>query len=313
MNATPTPHDWSREAFLSKALRYSETMQACDRDDWQFGFWSSLLLEHLVRATLAGISPTLVAESKDWNNIYYALGYQPTTPKFRPHSAPTSALLDRVHSLVPEFTREMLGFCAEHTNRRNEELHSGACPYDVLGSSHWQPMFYASCDALLRAMGLTLNDIFGDDETETARTQILSIADTAALAVRGEVARFVTIWADKSEEEREELSLQAHTWASRTIGHRVRCPSCRSRAIVHGTPQGAPTKRIEEDMIVERQTMLPSIFLCVACGLRIAGFSKLNACGLGNTFTSTSRSDAAEYFSDGAEYGPEPDYNEDEF
>jgi len=42
--------------------------------------------------------------------------------------------------------------------------------------------------------------------------------------------------------------------------------------------------------------MLPSAFECVACGLKIAGLSKLSACGLGDGFIATSTLSPAEFF-----------------
>ena len=42
--------------------------------------------------------------------------------------------------------------------------------------------------------------------------------------------------------------------------------------------------------------MLPSAFECIACGLRISGFSKLSAAGLGDAFTATSTFSVPEYF-----------------
>ena len=42
--------------------------------------------------------------------------------------------------------------------------------------------------------------------------------------------------------------------------------------------------------------MKPEAFHCIACGLKISGYSKLLAAGLGNTFVATSNYDALEYF-----------------
>jgi hypothetical protein len=42
--------------------------------------------------------------------------------------------------------------------------------------------------------------------------------------------------------------------------------------------------------------MKPEAFHCVACGLKISGYSKLLAAGLGNTFVATTSYDALEYF-----------------
>ncbi len=44
--------------------------------------------------------------------------------------------------------------------------------------------------------------------------------------------------------------------------------------------------------------MLPSHLECKACGLKIVSYSKLNACGLGGTFTATSYADPVDYFED---------------
>ena len=42
--------------------------------------------------------------------------------------------------------------------------------------------------------------------------------------------------------------------------------------------------------------MKPEAFSCVACGLKVSGFSRLLAAGLGDTFVSTNHYDAIEYF-----------------
>jgi hypothetical protein len=71
-------------ALLAKAQQYCEQMHSYARDDWRFGFWSTLVLEVLARTALANISPTLLADARDWNNLYYALGFTPTATKFIP-------------------------------------------------------------------------------------------------------------------------------------------------------------------------------------------------------------------------------------
>lgn len=42
--------------------------------------------------------------------------------------------------------------------------------------------------------------------------------------------------------------------------------------------------------------MQPEAFHCIACGLKISGYSKLLAAGLSDAYISTSRYDAMEYF-----------------
>jgi hypothetical protein len=57
-------------------------------------------------------------------------------------------------------------------------------------------------------------------------------------------------------------------------------------------------------MIVQRQSVLPGKFECIACGLQIVGLSRLTAIGLGDRFTSTTRYSPAEFYSQESE-GPE--------
>lgn len=296
MTAIKTPHEWSKGALLNKAQRYASLMFEQDRTDWQFGFWSALTLEMLARAALSNISPTLLADGKDWNNLYFALGFQPNAQKFSPNSAITADIFKRVATIFPDFTSEMLNFSIIHLNRRNSELHSGALPFDELGTSAWLPMFYASCDALLKTFGGSMELLFGVEESETANTLIKALQDEAAKAVNGTINAHKTVWQNKDSAEKEKLSKQAEILSTRHIGHRVSCPSCNSIALLQGSPIGAPTRSLEDQIVIEKQPMLPSHFECIACGLKVVGYSKLNACGLGDTYTSTSRYDAAQYF-----------------
>lgn len=313
MSAKQTYHEWSKEALLIKAQRYSEIMLEQERSDWQFGFWSSLTLEILARASLSNISPALVADGKDWNNIYYSLGYNPNATKFIPRSADISELFKRVKNIFPEFTKEMLDFSILHINRRNSELHTGALPFDELGSSTWLPKFYSCVEVLLKTLDESLELLLGDDESVAARTQIQALQDNAAKAVKGDIKAHRIVWQAKKETERKKLAKQAETIASKHIGHRVSCPSCDSVSLIQGSPYGAPKQDLEDDFIVEKQPFLPSLFECTACGLKISGYSKLNACGLGDTYTTTSRYEASEYFGvdpEGEWYGIEDDNNE---
>jgi len=312
MTTVKTPSIWSKDSLIIKAQRYTDIMRSHNRDDWQFGLWSALSLEMLAKAALSHVSPLLIADGKDWNNLYFALGHMPSSNKFSPKSLDISEVLKRLKAINPEFTDEMLNFSIAHMNRRNSELHSGELPFDGLGTSAWLAMYFLSCEVLLSFIGEDLSVLFGDEEAETAKTLITSFKDKAAKAVKGTIDEHKTVWNEKSDKEKDKLIKQAEAISTRHIGHRINCPSCGTVALLQGSPTGSPTTSIENDLIVERQSMLPSIFECTACGLKINGFSKLNACGLGDSFTSTYSYDAAEYFDiETHTYeGMEPDFNE---
>lgn len=296
MNTNRTAHEWSKETLFIKAQRYAETMLEKEHTDWEFGFWSALTLEILVRASLANISPALVADGKDWNNILYAIGTDPNQPKFNPKSADISELLKRSENVFPDFTREMLNFSVSHINKRNSELHSGAVPFEGIGSSSWLPTFYSVCKVLVTEIGESLETLLGTKIAQEAEAHIVVLGDESAKSVKGTINAHKTIWNEKTTEEKQKLSKRAETLSTRHHGHRVNCPSCASVALVHGSSSGTPTTNVDKDGIIEKQTMLPANFECIACGLKIAGYSKLVACGLGDTYVSTSQYDAIEYF-----------------
>jgi hypothetical protein len=310
---------WSTDTLFAKALLYVEQMESSVVDEWQFGLWSALSLELLSRASLSYISPVLLADSQNWRNVMHALGKEPTAKKFSPVSISTKDVLARLTELVPDFNDEVAGFCSKHAERRNAELHTGETIFSALGTAQWLPRYYLACKILLESIGKNLSDFVS--EPAHAQAMIDSLEDTAAKAVQQDINAHAKVWSNKSHNECETALLQARTWATRHSGHRIECPSCKSPALLQGSPSGSVTTSIGEDEeVIQRQTMLPSAFECIACGLKISGFSKLSTCGLGDAFSEKTIYTAAEFFNlhtedeleDARNEMPEyePDFNE---
>ena len=305
------PRVWDSGALAAKAQRYIEAMLEISRDSWQFGLLSSLALELLARAALSKISPALLADPADWNNLYYALGHTPTTKKFAPKSIIVTEALRRLNEILPEFDSELEGFCKIHIGRRNAELHSADASFDGVRQSAWLPTYYRSCSVLLESIGSSLEEFLGDNEFVVAQKLIDAAADDTAKAVSGTIKSHQTVWSAKEEEERTQLARQASLWAIKHVGHRVQCPACGSIAIVTGEAISTPDMTLQDDVITERQQYLPSRFECIACGMKITGLSHLSAGGLGDAYTRTQMYDATEYYAPEDEMQEwEPDYNE---
>lgn len=291
-----TAHEWSQEALFAKAQLYAEVMANNADSEWQFGLWSALTLEMLVRSAVSKTSPVLVADNQDWANVQYGLGIQPKRPKFVPKSAAANELVLRAEELVPDFTREHANFCISHFARRNVELHTGNMSFTNIGSSSWLPAFYSVCSVLLAAQGETLESLFGSELAAQAAEDIAALRDETAKSVKGTINAHKTVWDQKTDDERATAIAQAETTSLRHYGHRTPCPACGSVALLQGKAAGIAKPFVHEDGISERQVMKPEAFFCVACGLKISGYSKLLAAGLGNTFVATSNYDALEYF-----------------
>lgn len=309
--ASPQIESWSKDAFLAKAIRYAEEMRAHQHDDWRFGFWSSLMLELLARASLAHVSPALLADCKDWHNLFFALGQKPKAAKFTPRSIDTKTVLSRLNEVIEGFSSQLKDFCILHLERRNEELHAGSTPFEGSNTSEWLAQFYEAADVLLNSIEESLESIFTEEESKTARNLITAAKDESAKVVAKRIEAHRTIWTAKPQDEREKLLSQSTLWASRHIGHRVTCPGCGSPALVTGLPTSAPVRKLENGFIVERQNVLPERFECVACGLKIAGLAQLHACKLADSYTMTNTYDPIELYALQDEYeGYEPDNNE---
>ena len=308
--AKKAAHPWSSEALLAKAQRYAEEMQSHSRDEWQFGLLSTFVLEFLARAALAKTSPTLLADSKEWNNVYYALGYAPTAPKFIPKSIDSKAVFSRLREIYPSFTTEHEGFAAQHMVRRNEELHAGGVPFDGVSPS-WLGAYYDTSKVLLAILGEPLDALFGTDEAKLAESLITARQDESAKSVMQSIHAHTEKWQKLDGDEQAKASVQATAWATRQHGHRISCPSCGNTALVVGPAISSPIRKLDGDLIVEVQEHIPSRFECVACGLKIAGLSQLTAGGLASTHKATSVYDAAEYYAPQDPYaGFEDDNNE---
>ena len=71
------------------------------------------------------------------------------------------------------------------------------------------------------------------------------------------------------KKEQKALGLSADVWATRQIGHRVKCPACGSSSIVIGESVSAPNQVLIDNEITETQEYLPNQFECIACKLKI--------------------------------------------
>ncbi|CAB1064994.1 hypothetical protein D1BOALGB6SA_9791 [Olavius sp. associated proteobacterium Delta 1] len=242
-----TSHEWSRESLFAKAQLYAEAMLDHQDTNWQFGLWSAFVLEMLIRAAIADTSPALLADSKDWNDILYALGKPSKKAKFVAKSASITDLIQRIEDLSDGFTREHSNFCASHVARRNSEIHSGSMPFENMGTSSWLPMFYTVCEILTSEIGESLESLFGDETAERAKEEIAALKDDTAKSVRGTISAHRAVWSEKTDDEREQARKQAATVALRHYGHRVTCPACESTALLQGKAAGEARREVDDE------------------------------------------------------------------
>jgi hypothetical protein len=190
------------------------------------------------------------------------------------------------------------------------KVSANATPFEGVDSSSWLPDYYRSCKVLLAELKSDLKKFVGVDEAKLAEQLIASAADETAKAAAGIVKAHETVWANKENAEKEKLVQQAVIWATRQKGHRVNCPACGSPALVTGEAISAPKQTAKDGLIELSQQYLPNRFECVACGMKIAGHSQLNAVGFGAVFVQTTTYTPADFYEE--EEREEEEHEEEE-
>jgi len=305
----PTSLQWQEQ--FKKAALYSEKMQEKAPEDWEYGLWSALSMEHVCRAALSKISPVLLVDASDWNNLLYAIGGTPTIRNYSVKTIPTSDVINRLEKILPEFDDSSRNFCLRHANNRNKEMHTAELAFEGQNQADWLPKYFAALEILLNHLELHLSDLFNSEQVDTAKKIIDAAADETAKSIKGLVNAHRTIWESHPGEEKEKLKVQAMEWGLPSIGHRVACPACHCNALLTGDPIDAPKQKIEGDYIEEKQTYLPSGFECIACKLKISSLSKLTHCGLGDTYTGTNRYNIDEFYAEQGYHYYEPEFEQD--
>ena len=294
MNPIVSDHIWSANSLFNKAKLYAQQMQNHTASDWQNYLWCALSLEFLERAALAHISPVLLADCKKWENIAYAIGRGKLSRLQVPRSISTGNVIKRLESLVPEFTTEHLNFCMDLAQKRNSELHSGDLAFTNLSESKWLARFYQVCKILLTSMDKGLGNFFSDPTIAIER--IRALEEQVDASINRQISDAKHRWLEKDVQTRQQLTIKSREWATRQAGHRVKCPACDSCALIQGQSVGEIQESFVDDLIEQREEMLPSSFECIACELRISGLSKLTACGLGDSYTAKYTLTAVELF-----------------
>ena len=248
---------WDHGALWAKTLLYVEIALEGDRESWLYPFWSALALELLARTALSSVSPTLLADvtSGDDTSLLYALGKVPEKPGLK--SVGTNVVYRRCENLFAAFTKEHKNFCSGFSGLRNQELHSGATPFEDLTEQEWLPRYFDACSALLNSMNKSLKDLFFN-EAVAAQRMIEAMQDDKAKQAKQAVMAHRLVWEDKLSEEQAFLKGKAEESAQRANGHVVVCPACGCQALVTGEEVSQRKPVIEDDLIVERATMLPT-------------------------------------------------------
>jgi hypothetical protein len=315
---------WDSDALWEKTKLYAARAGREEQEGTLFPFWSILALELLGRTVVSRIHPVLLADPTNGDNLLYACGVGQLR---RPRSVPAATVFRRCVKIVDDFTEADLNGTLGLIELRNEELHSGATPFEGLKTGAWLADYYRLCRLLLGALGQELADLFGVEQAAAAEQMIAGAAEELETEVREYVAQQRRAVEALDEDERADQRAagveqtrrhSSSASAPHLMGSVVACPACNTDAWLTGEFVRSREPVAEEDAIVQEIVKIPTLLECFACGTEIVGHGRLHAINLGGLFTGHLHEDPASYFQ--IEFDPsevdlsdyfEPDYGND--
>jgi hypothetical protein len=295
---------WDFEPLWNKTKLFVARASDEEQDGPLFPFWSILALELLGRAALASVSPVLLADGREGENIFYALGFERTN---RPRSVPAATVFRRCAVAIDQFTEGDLKGTLALIELRNEELHSGGTPFEKLPTGLWLPDYYRLSQLLLSSFGRELDDLFSEEESSAAQQMI----DGAAEKVESEVKQLIADTQRGYERQPDPTERARHRGVAEThvkqlfeqsrlsaaaVGKVVPCPSCGAQAWLTGELIRSGEPRVGPEAILTEVIKLPTKFRCFVCGLDLEGHGRLHAAGFGGSYSEDLDEDPASFY-----------------
>lgn len=290
---------WERDPLWAKTRLFFQHAFNTRRDDVTFGLWCSLGLELLARATLASVSPTLLALPDNQQKNLLHVVHKESELLF-PKSIAATQVFDLCKRMFPVFTEEDRKIAFALLNQRNAELHSGAAAFEEYRSSQWLAGFYHACRSLTIVLEESLEDLFGKEEAIFAEAMLAENRENVKKEVLSAIADHKRMFEAKNSDEQKAAKLEAEELGQKLSilrHHRVKCPACGCTATVQGRLFGKEHVTHEESReIVVRQAVSPTEFSCPACGLKLATYAQLETAGLGDYYTRKTTYSVEEYY-----------------
>lgn len=296
---------WDEQEFRTKARKYFERAEKAEPEDGAVLVWCVLGLEFMLRAPLAKVSPTLLADPTG-SSILHALGYKPTDGGDAV-SIQTKTVLIRLATVVQDFTSDLQKDAKFLVSLRNAEIHSSDSPADELERSTWMPKFLRVLSVMAACFGETPKDYLNQDFL--AHAEKLSDEDDKKLEheVRTRINK-QRQFVDGLSEEEKTARLAGAVSPNASWGMITKCPACETRvtAVYEVSRFGAEHFDSDTDEFVTPVFLVAKELSCPVCKLQLDGVREFKIAGLNQDGLTESRepiSDRVIEDYDGPEYG----------
>ncbi|SPZ62523.1 Uncharacterised protein [Serratia quinivorans] len=289
---------WDNDSLWLKSKLYFQRAFNEDRSSEVFGLWCAMGLELLSRSTISHFSPCLLAEpDRDQKNLLAALSLNANLSQAK--SISTLQVLKLCKDLITDFNEEEMTIALALAGRRNEEVHSGTAAFVEYKPQQWIGPFYKCCKVLSQAQNKNLEELFGEDEATAAQGIIIELDKQVLKTVIIQIKAYEKVFNDKSLDEKEALKIAAEQEGevlSHKKHHKVKCPACSCTATVHGNEYGKEQVENKGNEVITRISVIPTVFSCPACGLKLNGYAQLAAAGVADHYTNRTHYTPQEFY-----------------
>lgn len=284
---------WDYDALVGKAKLYFDRAQDVpDATDDASAVWLMLGLEFLLRAPLARVSPTLLADPTG-DSIMHALGYGGVGKE--PKSIQTATVISRLGRIVDGFTKAHEEDASLLTAMRNRELHTSEAAFASVDVAQWLPPFTRLIDVIAPHLGTTTDDLIGVELMRHGRALVDAEDKKLAheVAKRIEAAKqIVAALLDTEVAARRAVQCAPDSDSAETIS----CPGC-------GLDVALELKAVREtnEQLVDGEIQHDVVYVadkvnCAICGLSLAGTAEIKNAGLPQQITRTESESFADRF-----------------
>jgi hypothetical protein len=304
---------WSQPGLMNKARLYSQRAEQVEATSSLFAIWSLMAFEFVARAAVADVHPALLADPQNGEYLLYGFGYGSPEP---PRSVPLRTVLRRCLAVIPSFTDEELKKGIFLSELRNAELHTADASLEELPTSAWTPSYYELLEILLDAQSLAFEDLFGQEQADSAREIITAGAEDVESSVKQEIADRRRDFDELEPEEREARRARGVPEVIKQVSQHLAtpCPACGTRGWLSGKVLAWSDPRVGDDQIERDASVLPTSFACPACGLELKRHGELIHAGLGDQYSITEAEDPLEYYGiDPHDYVDPADFFEEDY
>lgn len=290
------------EALYSKSQVYiRKGLRAKNEGELEeYQLWASLALELLAKSSLSNVHPSLIADPTHYQSLFAACG-RSLSPDVKTITAKT--LFERLGHISKEFDKRLQKFCDQLALRRNSELHSGESPFSGMQADTWEKHFWYTIQIVLLLQDKVLDEWLGAENSTVPKELLIDAKNAVQMAVQTRIENAKEDFEAKykSQKKRNELieiSKNIRCWEYNDKFHICpdgyelsECPACNAIGILGGSlwDEEVSDEFNSDDPFIEyvEKTFLAEEFVCITCGLHLAGKREMSVTELPEEFSET--------------------------